>query len=148
MAGGLRAPVAVVDASALYALVDAAEPAHEACVRALDETLDEASLVVSPFVLAEADYLVLTRLGREAEVALLRDVRRGVFRLARLNGEGIAECLEVLERYADSDVGLADASNVVLAGRVSTNRLFTLDRRHFGMMQTMDGRPFELLPES
>lgn len=146
MARRVRAPVAIVDTSALYALTDRSEPAHERCVAALEADLRGTPLVVSPFVLAEADYLVQTRLGRPSELALLDDVTRGAYRLVPMGPDEVARSVEVLRRYADSDIGLADAGNVVLADMFRTDRIFTLDRRHFGMMQTMDGQPFDIVP--
>lgn len=53
---------------------------------------------------------------------------------------------EVIERYRDLGIGLADASLVVLADRYRTDRVLTLDRRHFGVLSTSAGRPFVMLP--
>lgn len=43
-------------------------------------------------------------------------------------------------------MGLADASLVVLAHRYGTDRLLTLDERHFRVLRTREGQPFRLLP--
>jgi predicted nucleic acid-binding protein len=51
-----------------------------------------------------------------------------------------------MERYADLDLGLADASNVVLANRHDTLDVLTLDERHFRVLRGTGGRPFRLLP--
>ncbi len=42
---------------------------------------------------------------------------------------------------------MADASIVVLAERFKSNRVLTLDHRHFRVLRTVGGRPFQLLPE-
>jgi hypothetical protein len=141
----LRPSVVVVDTSALYALVDSAEPAHQNCVDALDG-LAGAFLAVSPFVLAEADYLVATRLGTQAELALLRDVERNAYRLVDWGPAEIGACLPIIERYRDLGIGLADASNVVVADRLRTRRIFTLDRRHFDALRPLSGGRFDLVP--
>ena len=44
------------------------------------------------------------------------------------------------------NIGLADASIVVLANRYDTDRVLTLDERHFRALRTLDGKPFTLLP--
>ena len=62
----------IVDTSALLAYFDASEPAHKA-VSAAIESSDEL-LVVSPYVLAELDYLVLSRHGIQAEQAAQRQI--------------------------------------------------------------------------
>ncbi len=145
MARRVRPSIVVVDTSALYALVDSAEPAHHACVQAL-EGLSGAFLAVSPFVLAEADYLVATRLGTEAEVALLRDVEQNAYRLVEFGSRDISAIVSLIEKYSDLDIGLADASNVVAADRLRTRRIFTLDRRHFDALRPLSGGRFELVP--
>lgn len=146
MARRPRQPVAVVDASALYALVDADDHGHESCVETL-RALMGAILALSPFALTEADYLVSRRLGVDAELAMLRDVERNSYRLYPFTGEDVGQCLSLVDRYRDLGIGLADASLAVLADRLGTRRVFTLDRRHFEVMRPLSGGRFELVPE-
>lgn len=103
-------------------------------------------LAVSPFVLAEADYLVATRLGVEAELALLRDVEQSAYRLVEFGASDVGACRRVVEKYRDLGVGIADASNLIAADRLRTRRIFTLDRRHFDTLRPLSGGRFELLP--
>jgi predicted nucleic acid-binding protein len=49
--------------------------------------------------------------------------------------------------YSDLQVGLADASIVVLAERHGSADVLTFDRRHFRAMRGPGGRPFRLLPD-
>jgi hypothetical protein len=44
-------------------------------------------------------------------------------------------------------LGTADAATVVLADRLGTDLVVTLDRRHFGAVVSPAGRCFRLLPE-
>jgi hypothetical protein len=69
--------------------------------------------------------------------------------IARTSPCGFCETLppaDVIERYGDQDIGLADASNVVLAERHGTSSILTLDERHFRALQGSNGEPFHLLP--
>lgn len=52
----------------------------------------------------------------------------------------------MLASYRDLMIGLADASILVLAGRYRTNRILTLDERHFRALRTPRGEHFTLLP--
>ncbi len=106
----------------------------------------DGALLLSPFVLAELDYLLSTRVGMSAEVALLGEVGRGTYRLEPFSEDDVAEVAGVIERYADLGVGLADASNVVLANRHNTLDILTLDERHFRVLRGPRDRPFRLLP--
>lgn len=87
-----------------------------------------------------------TRVGRDAEVALLGEVGRGTYQLEPFSEADVAEVVGVIERYADFGLGLADASNVVLAQRYDTLDVLTLDERHFRVLRGPRDRPFRLLP--
>jgi hypothetical protein len=51
-----------------------------------------------------------------------------------------------MARYHDQEVGLADASIVVLAERHDTSDVLTLDERHFRVLRTAQGGEFRVLP--
>lgn len=103
-------------------------------------------LVLSPLVLCELDYMIATRIGVDAELELLADVADGAYALETFSTRDLAEAAAVIGRYRDLGIGLADASIVVLAGRYRTNRVLTLDERHFRALRTPLGEPFVLLP--
>ena len=134
----------VLDASGLFAALDRDEPDHEAARAALEA--DPGPLILSPFVLAELDYLLIRELGIEFELSVLREVAAGAYTLAPFDEDAVGEAEAVARRYADLRIGLADASAVVLAGRYGTNRILTLDERHFRALRTPTGRAFEILP--
>jgi uncharacterized protein len=52
----------------------------------------------------------------------------------------------VARRYRDLELGLADASIVVLAERFGTRRLLTLEERAFRSVTPLQGGQFTLLP--
>jgi uncharacterized protein len=55
--------------------------------------------------------------------------------------------VNIAERYADSGVGLADASLVALAERLDTVDIASLDERHFRAVRPLTaGESFRLLP--
>jgi predicted nucleic acid-binding protein len=53
---------------------------------------------------------------------------------------------EVVARYRDLELGLADASLVVLAQWWQTRRILTLDERAFRAVTPLQGGAFEVLP--
>lgn len=134
----------IVDTSALLAFFDRAEPRHPECLTLLGET--EEDLVVSPFVLAELDYLVASRLGVDVEIAVLTELTGGAWDLATMSADEVRTCTSVIDRYADQAIGLADASNVVLAARTRSRTIATLDHRHFDVLRPLDGGRFRVLP--
>lgn len=133
----------VADTSGLLAWFNRAEPAHLSVAGVME---GDDVLVVSPFVLAELDYLLATRVGVEAELAALAELAAGAYLLAGFAESDLDSAARVIDTYRDQAIGLADASIVVLAARFGTKRLLTLDRRHFAVLRPLDGGRFDILP--
>ncbi len=135
----------VLDTSGLLSALDPAQRHHAPARRALEA--DPGPFVLSPFVLAETDYLVSKRVGVAAALALLGEVADGRYRLEPFSAEDVEAAAEVLDRYRDLHVGLTDASIVVMAARHRTTRILTIDERHFRAMRPLrGGKAFTLLP--
>jgi predicted nucleic acid-binding protein len=134
----------IVDTGALLAFFDTDEPDHEAVAAVLGRATEP--LVVSPYVVAELDYLVASRLGVSTELAVLQELTGGAWDLPAIDVEGLVQALAVIERYADQNVGVADASNVILAERFRTRTIVTLDRGHFDVLRPLSGGRFRILP--
>lgn len=134
----------VLDTGGLYAALDANETLHGRAVAALAAA--RPPRLLSPFVLAELDYLIGSRVGHAAQVALLDEITRGAYRLDEFTAEDVGDARRVMERYADLRIGLADASVVVLAIRHRTLDLLCTDERHFRSLRGAGGKPFRLLP--
>lgn len=135
----------IVDTSGLLALFNADEPDHPPVAAAVAAERRE-PLVVSPFVLAELDYLVATRLGVKAELAALRELSGGAWELPQFGRDELVRATRIIDKYADQSIGLADASLVVLAARFGTRRILTLDTRHFRVLRPIGGGRFSILP--
>lgn len=133
----------IVDTSGLLAYFNQREHAHDAVCRAVASA--EQPLVVSPYVVAELDYLVATKLGVDAEVAVLDELAGGAYDLAALDAADLLACARVVSRYSDQQIGVTDASLVVLAHRYGTRDVLTLDRRHFAVVRPMAGGRFRIL---
>jgi predicted nucleic acid-binding protein len=134
----------VLDTGGLYAAIDANEALHGRAVAALASATPPRLL--SPFVLAELDYLIGTRVGHPAQLALLDEVLRGAYQLEPFSPEDLGHARRIVDRYADVRIGLTDASVVVLAVRHRTLDLLCTDERHFRTLRGPNGRPFRLLP--
>jgi len=136
--------VIIVDTSGLLAALDASDRSHVPAAAALRAAARPRSL--SPFVLAEVDYLLSTRVSDDAARRLLREVGGGAYELEPFDAADIALAEGILDRYRDLGIGLADASIVVLANRHSARDVLTLDERHFRALRDSRGRPFRILP--
>jgi len=136
--------VILLDTSGVLAAIDSSQRHHQQAAIALREA--RGPRVLSPFVLAELDYLLATRVGAHAALALLAEVARGAYRLESFEAADVATAHEVIESHGDFDVGLADASIVVLSRRYETLDVLTLDERHFRTLRGSAGQPFRILP--
>jgi predicted nucleic acid-binding protein len=135
----------IVDTGPLYALLDRSDNYHGACLRLL-ETFPETLIVPSP-VLVEVDWLLQGRDRGRAFAALLDDLLRGRFQMVDLAFEDYRRVRELMERYADADIGFVDASVLTLVERLDEPKLATLDRRHFAMMRPRHVEALRLLPD-
>lgn len=128
----------------MYAQADRDDPGH-AAVR--DVLLRErGELVTSELAVAEADYLILDRLGPDAEAAFLDDLAAGTFVVECLDRRALGEARDLIDRYRDLRIGLADASLVILASRYGTRRILSFDELAFRAVTPLQGGSFTLLP--
>ncbi len=134
----------LVDTSALLSAMDTSDPDQRRTSAVLRGS--RAPRLLSPFVLAELDYLLTRRVGSTAARRLLDEVIRGAYRLEPFDTNDIARAAAIIDRYRDLDLGLADASIVVLAERHGIDSVVTLDERHFRAVMGPGGRPFRILP--
>ncbi|MBI4305395.1 MAG: PIN domain-containing protein [Chloroflexi bacterium] len=135
--------MAIVDSGPLYAAVDADDDDHVRCLEALQRA--DLELVIPALVVAEVTYLVGRRLGATTEAAFLRGL--SAVEVEAPSMEDWPAIADLVERYGDFPLGGTDASVAVLAERLGTDLIATLDRRHFGAIRMNSGRPFRLLPE-
>lgn len=134
----------IADTSGLLAFYNRREPTHDRVRDAIHDARDP--LVVSPFVIAELEYLLATRVGVDPAVTAMRELSGGAYEIAQIDAAALADCAAVMERYADQQIGVTDASLVVLAHRYGTKRVLTLDQRHFSVVRPLAGGRFVVLP--
>ena len=132
----------LVDAGPLIALVDADDRHHGTCTRSFAE-VREALVTVWP-VLTEALYQVGDVRGGPA--AIWKLIERGAIRLLPLDEEDVPRIRELMEKYADLPMDLADAALVRVAERDGLRTVFTVDRRDFNVYRLKGGRRFVIVP--
>lgn len=134
----------LVDTGALYALADETDRWHHP-VRAFLERHPD-SLILPVTVLPETCYLLNAYLGQEAERRVVASCARGELIIETVTSADLRRCLELLETYADANIGFVDASVVAIAERLNVRRLLTTDRRDFSLIRPRHCPALELLP--
>jgi hypothetical protein len=139
-----RFEVILVDAGALIALVDASDEHHARCVSALKDVAEPMG-TVWPAV-TEALYLLLDL--PQGQQTVLEMLRRGVVHLLPLGGEDVARLQQLMAKYSDLPMDLADAALVRVAERDGLDRVFTLDRRDFEVYRIGGRKGFQIIPDA
>ena len=93
-------------------------------------------------ILAEIGYLIERRLGVPVLEAFLLDLEQRAFALVN-SEDDLGRVRELVGRYADLPLGLADATVIACAERHG-RQVLTLDHRHFGVV-AREGK-IEMLP--
>jgi hypothetical protein len=114
----------LVDAGPLVAVFDQSDHHHASCVDRL-RSLRPPLLTVWP-VLTEAVYLLGFSLI--AQQAVLQMVDAGTVKLLALDESDVSRIRELMMKYRDVPMDMADAALVRVAERERLTRIFTLDR--------------------
>jgi len=123
----------LADTGPLYAAADPDDAYHQRARRELKRIArDKREVIVAYPTLAEAYTLVLYRLGKEAALSWLEDVRSGVS-LVNPTPEDYQEAMQKLLAFPDQPITLFDATLAVLCGRLGAE-VWTYDH-HFDLMR-------------
>ena len=133
----------ILDTSGAIALLNAADDAHEACVRA---AAADVQLIVPPLTLVELDHWCGRSGAGLAFTRFLGDIRDGSYELASLSVADVQRALDLTEQYRDLELGIVDASVVALAERLQITNVMTLDRRDFSVVRPRHCAALTLLP--
>lgn len=119
----------LVDAGPLVALVDASDQHHAKCLEALKELREPLATVWPP--LTEAMYL-LAEMPR-AQNALWEMVERGAIPILPLTATDVPRIRELMKKYANRPMDLADAALIRVAEREGIRKIFTVDKKDFSV---------------
>ena len=125
------------------ALIHADDRHHASCREAL-ERIREPLATVWPAI-TEAMYLL--GFSSSAQDALCRLLERGAVKILPLDATDVPRMRELMRKYRDLPMDLADAALVRVAEREKISRVFTIDRRDFELYRPRGIRRFTLLPE-
>jgi uncharacterized protein len=132
----------ILDTGAILALYDSSDDWHERMMTVLE--FEPGPLYLPTLVIAETDYLLGKRLGEKVRLAFLEDIAAGVYETVELPNGSYQHILELNQKYATLELGVVDASVVVLSQTLKVTRVATIDRRHFVPLARMFA--LELLP--
>lgn len=132
----------LVDAGPLVALLHADDQHHERCVAALKRI--RAPLGTVWPAVTEAMYLLA--FSAEAQAALWDRLAADTPRLLSLDRDDLPRLKELMWKYRDRPMDLADAALVRVAERDALDTVFTVDRADFAVYRLPHRKRFRILP--
>ena len=124
------------------ALIHADDRHHASCRDALEQ-IRESLATVWP-VITEAMYLL--DFSSQGQDALWRLLERDAVKILPLDARDVPRMRELMRKYRDLPMDLADAALVRAAERERISRVFTIDRRDFEVYRPRGIRRFTILP--
>lgn len=130
----------LLDTGVIVALLDRSEKFHQACAEAVCGL--EAPLITCEAVIAESCYLLRNLSG--APEAVIENVAAGIFQVSFQLSREAAGVRQVLRKYRDRKIDLADACLIRLADEFGTADILTLNK-DFEVYRWGRNKPFRVL---
>lgn len=132
----------LLDTGVIVALLDRSEKAHRACAQAVHQL--HAPIITCEAVIAESCYLLRSLPG--APETILENVAAGIFQIPFQISRETAGLKQVLRKYRDRQIDLADACLIRLADEFEAAEILTLDS-DFTIYRWGKNKPFRILPD-
>ncbi len=126
----------------MFAMLDE-DDRHHSVLRDLFEA-DPGAWLLPWAILPEVDYLAISRLGLNVELAFLRDIAEGAYLVEWGRPQDLDRAHEIARRHRALKLGMVDAVVMATAERLEADAIATLDLRHFSTVK-IRGNP-KLLP--
>ena len=115
----------IADTGFWLALLDKKDTYHHQADQALQQ-YDE-PLITTWCVITETCYLLLNRKGVQTQIKFINNLNQGLFSIFQLDHTHGLRISQLMTKYADLPMDLADASLVILAEHLGHGRIFSVD---------------------
>ncbi len=132
----------IIDTGPIVALFDRDDKYHQRCIEIL-KGIKEPLITTCP-VLTETFYLL--NFSPSVQDDFWEFIQRGGLRIEPL-GENIhSRCRELMKKYRDLPMDLADATLVAIGEEMKLTTVFTLDHKDFHLYRPKHKKRFTLIP--
>ncbi|MEW6087645.1 MAG: PIN domain-containing protein [bacterium] len=132
----------IIDTGPIVSLFDESEPYHNACKNTLKEI--KSSLITSWAVLTESFYLLDD--WQKGRNELWNFIIAGGVKIHDITPSYYVRMKELMKKYSDNPMDLADATLIVTAEAYKIKTIFTLDRKDFSTYRPAHCTHFEIIP--
>lgn len=138
----------IVDTGAWVGLANKRDQLHERCVRFFRHNRE--ALVTTYPVLVETVHLLYRRDGVSMTLAFMDTIHGQGLSVHRPKERELADAIDLMRRYRNLPMDLADASLVLLAEALGEGRIVSTDQRDFDSYRWKNHQPFTnlLLPDA
>ncbi|MFN7716692.1 MAG: PIN domain-containing protein [Pseudanabaenaceae cyanobacterium] len=133
----------IADTGFWLALADQQDTHHQAARQKLKE-IDE-RLITTWCVVTETCYLLLKRKGVLAQSKFMESLANGAFETFNLQPDHAQKITQLMQKYGNLPMDLADASLVILAEELGHGRILSVDYRDFNTYRWKNTQPFKNL---
>ena len=135
----------VVDTGVLLNVADHDDHWHTPS-KALLDSYPSSQLILPAPVIPETGWMIAAVLGPATEAAFITSVAAGDFTVTDLTPNDWQRVAELVERYADMNLGTVDAAIITIAERLNIVTLATINPRDFRVVRPAHCDAFELVP--
>ena len=133
----------IADTGFWLALANKRDRHHRAATTALRRLREP--LVTTWPVMTESCHMLLARLGAHAQRSFVASAAGGAVELFALTPAHLPRVEELMKKYEDLPMDLADASLVICAEELGDGRILSTDQRDFATYRWKNHEPFENL---
>lgn len=101
--------------------------------------------VTTWIVLCESFFLIKYKVGFQTAANLIKAYNRSEFDVLNLELEHSHRVIELLNKYEDLDIDLADVSLVIAAEQYNTGEILTVDNNDFDSLRWKKNKQFKLI---
>lgn len=137
----------IADAGFFFAVANRQDRWHARAIEVLKSISEP--LITTWLVVGEASHLIVRKLGTEAQLRFLDLHLLGGLDIFDVRREQFPRVLQLMRRYVDLPMDLADASLVLVAEHLGHGRILSTDQRDFANYRWKNRHPFQnlLLPD-
>ena len=134
----------IIDSGFFLALANANDDSHEVAVKCFQE-FQSRQFITTWSVITETCYLLQKRVSRNSPQTLIRKISAGVVTVFALELKHCVRIEQLMNKYQDLPMDLADASLVILAEELGHGEILSVDYRDFNTYRWKNTEPFQNL---
>ncbi len=134
----------LIDTSALLAYISAKDN-NKVAIQTM-KNLGGEERVVTSAVVSELFYMTVARLNYAQAIAVFT-LTKTAFTIEQLITPDMTRMQEIMTKYQNVELDYTDTSIMAVAERLKITRIFTFDRRDFGMYRPSHCDHFDIIPE-